>query len=102
MKISSNFDGVKYTIYYSKRSEEWIIICVQDFDIPDYDEDYFYDNKLYDTEEKACAALESFGLAELNIFKDALYGRVIGSEQRFWDYIEALEKALLMKGKNNE
>ena len=102
MKISSNFGGVKYTIYYSKRDEEWVVICVQDFDIPDYDEGCFYDGKLYDFYDEAYAALGSLGLERLNYFKKAIRNREVGTEQRFWDYIEALEKALLMKGKSDD
>lgn len=51
--IDTNFDGVKWMIYRSHRTDNWITVCVQWFDMHDYVHDRFYDNTLYDSEEDA-------------------------------------------------
>jgi hypothetical protein len=48
---------VHYRLYWSKRSQSLVVICVQDFDYPDYDDNCFIDYVAYDTQVDADRAL---------------------------------------------
>lgn len=49
--------GVHYRLYLSPHSEGAVVICVQDFDYYDYDDDRFIGYESFDTEEAAEVAL---------------------------------------------
>lgn len=49
-----------YRLYYSKRDRALVVICVQDFDYPDYDANCFVDYVGYTTEADAELALVEF------------------------------------------
>lgn len=48
---------VHYRLYWSKRSQSLVVICVQDFDYFDYDDNCFVDYAGYATEVDADRAL---------------------------------------------
>lgn len=48
---------VHYRLYWSKRSQALVVICVQDFDYFDYDDSCFIDYVAYATEADADRAL---------------------------------------------
>jgi hypothetical protein len=48
---------VHYRLYWSKRTQALVVICVQDFDYFDYDDNCFIDYVAYDTEVDADRAL---------------------------------------------
>ena len=48
---------VHYRLYWSKRDQALVVICVQDFDYFDYDDNCFIDYVAYDTEVDADRAL---------------------------------------------
>lgn len=50
-------DEVHYRLYRSSHSEQIVVICVQDFDYIDYDEDRFHNEIRYDSENQAEFAL---------------------------------------------
>lgn len=51
---------VHYRLYWSKRSQSLVVICVQDFDYPDYDDNCFVDYVAYTRESDADVALVRF------------------------------------------
>lgn len=55
--MARNNPNVHYRLYWSKRSQALVVICVQDFDYDDYDDDGFIDYVSYDTEADADRAL---------------------------------------------
>lgn len=52
--------NVHYRLYWSKRTNSLVVICVQDFDYPDYDDDCFVNYAAYTTEADADVALTQF------------------------------------------
>lgn len=52
--------GVHYRLYWSKRKNALVVICVQDFDYFDYDDDCFVNYAAYRTEADADVALAQF------------------------------------------
>lgn len=50
-------DEVHYRLYRSPHNEQVVVICVQDFDYIDYDEDRFYNEVRYESENQADFAL---------------------------------------------
>jgi hypothetical protein len=48
---------VHYRLYFSARDAEVVVICVQDFDYNDYDDEGFIGYEAYETESAAQLAL---------------------------------------------
>lgn len=55
--LNRNNPDVHYRLYWSKRKNALVVICVQDFDYFDYDDSCFIDYTAYDTQDDADRAL---------------------------------------------
>lgn len=53
IKAIADADKPRYMIYYSVREGKYVPVCVQDFDLPDYHQERFYDDTEYKTEREA-------------------------------------------------